>query len=463
MKKLTVYGSSKSKITASKVKSYFSAVLILLLSFTFIPHQVNADIVGVSAPNSGNFIEVYADVTWAVLSSNSLTLAGFTVLGAQAVTWNSDDLKFYAIVTTTTSNRRLVIVNPSSGVCTDIGDMGGQYSTLTYSSTTGTLYTMGGAGGGAIAERLYSVNITTAATTFLGGPYSLGADGEVIAYNYDDGFIYHWSGNATANMEKINLTTFAATPVVQSGLVHNEIFGAVYQGGGRFLATDINNNAITITSAGVVALQASGLVFEPRGLGYVDALLPVELASFTSSVSSNEVTLNWSTATETNNSGFDIERSNVRSQTSNEWIKVGNVAGNGTSTVSNSYSFTDRNLTSGNYSYRLKQIDFNGNFEYFNLSNEVNVGIPSEFELSQNYPNPFNPSTNLEFGISELGFVSLKIYNTSGMEIATLVNEIKTAGYYSVNFNASSLSSGVYFYSISADNFTATKKMLLVK
>ena len=188
-------------------------------------------------------------------------------------------------------------------------------------------------------------------------------------------------------------------------------------------------------------------------------LLPVELSSFVSAVNLNNVTLNWSTASETNNSGFDIERSNVNGQ----WSKVGNVAGNGTSSVSNSYSFTDRNLASGKYSYRIKQIDFNGNFEYFNLSNEVNVGIPTEYELSQNYPNPFNPSTSINFNLPVDGKVSIRLYDMSGKEVALLVNEVKTAGYYSVNFNASSLSSGVYFYSISADNFTATKKMLLVK
>ena len=188
-------------------------------------------------------------------------------------------------------------------------------------------------------------------------------------------------------------------------------------------------------------------------------LLPVELSSFVSSVNVNNVTLNWSTASETNNSGFDIERSSVNGQ----WSKVGNVAGNGTSTVSNSYSFADRYLASGNYSYRLKQIDFNGNFEYFNLSNEVNVSIPSKFELSQNYPNPFNPSTSINFNLPLDGKVSIRLLDMSGKEVAVLVNEVKTAGYYSVNFNASSLSSGVYFYSIAADNFTATKKMMLVK
>ena len=113
--------------------------------------------------------------------------------------------------------------------------------------------------------------------------------------------------------------------------------------------------------------------------------------------------------------------------------------------------------------YRLKQIDFNGNFEYFNLSNEVIIGIPSKFELSQNYPNPFNPSTKITFALPNDGKVSLKIYDMTGKEVMLLVNEVKTAGYYSDSFNASSLSSGIYFYTLSADNFTATKKMMLVK
>ena len=190
-----------------------------------------------------------------------------------------------------------------------------------------------------------------------------------------------------------------------------------------------------------------------------NSALPVELSSFSSAVSSNNVTLNWSTVSENNNSGFDVERSSAN----NTWSKVGNVSGNGTTTNGNSYAFTDRNLAAGNYNYRLKQIDFNGNFEYFNLSNEVIIGIPSKFELSQNYPNPFNPSTKISFALPNDGNVSLKIYDMSGKEAMTLVNEVKTAGYYSVSFNASSLSSGIYFYTLSADNFTATKKMMLVK
>lgn len=194
-----------------------------------------------------------------------------------------------------------------------------------------------------------------------------------------------------------------------------------------------------------------------------DNPLPVELASFTSVVNGSDVTLNWSTSVELNNSGFDIERSSLN----NEWSKIGFINGNGTSNNVNYYSFTDRNLRSGTYNYRLKQIDHNGNFEYFNLSNEVNIGIPLKYDLSQNYPNPFNPSTKINFALPNDGRVSLKIYDMSGKEVMTLINEVKTAGYYSVDFNASSsangLSSGVYFYRLSTSDFTATKKMMLIK
>ena len=216
---------------------------------------------------------------------------------------------------------------------------------------------------------------------------------------------------------------------------------------------------LSTTRSGNV-LTASGLSsFSDFALAGNDNPLPVELASFVSSVSGNNVTLNWSTASENNNSGFDIERSIVNGQ----WSKIGNVAGNGTSTVSQSYTFTDRNLSTGKYNYRLKQTDFNGNFEYFNLSSEVSIGVPAKFELSQNYPNPFNPTTKISFALPNDGKVSLKIYDMTGKEVMLLVNEVKTAGYYSVSFNASSLTSGVYFYTLSADNFTATKKMMLVK
>ncbi len=191
--------------------------------------------------------------------------------------------------------------------------------------------------------------------------------------------------------------------------------------------------------------------------------LPVELASFTSVVNRNNVTLNWSTANETNNAGFDIER---KAANSTQWSKVGNVSGNGTTHETKSYTFSDRPST-GSYSYRLKQIDFNGNSEYFTLSNEVVVGVPSSYAMSQNYPNPFNPTTKIDFDLPYDGKVSIVLFDISGREVGTLVNDVKTAGYYTVQFNASNLASGMYFYRISAqgtnNNFVQTKKMVLIK
>ncbi len=188
------------------------------------------------------------------------------------------------------------------------------------------------------------------------------------------------------------------------------------------------------------------------------ALYPVELTGFSSSTFKDNVTLNWSTSGETNNSRFEIERSTNKS----EWINAGNVAGSGNTNEPKNYSFTER-LISGKYDYRLKQIDFNGNFEYFYLSNEVEVGIPDRYFLSQNYPNPFNPSTTIDFELPSDGKVSLIIYDISGREIEKLLNESRTAGYYSVNFNASNLASGIYFYMITVNEFRLTKKMVVVK
>jgi len=196
-----------------------------------------------------------------------------------------------------------------------------------------------------------------------------------------------------------------------------------------------------------------------HSVDYNNDPLPVELASFAAATNRNNVTLNWSTAKEINNAGFDIER---KLTSANEWTRVGNVTGNGTTNEARNYSFNER-VSTGNYNYRLKQIDFNGNFEYFNLSSEVNVGVPDKYDMSQNYPNPFNPSTKINYDLPVDGKVSIVLYDISGREVAKLVNEVKPAGYYTVQFNASNLSSGMYFYRISANDFVSTKKMVLIK
>ncbi len=210
-------------------------------------------------------------------------------------------------------------------------------------------------------------------------------------------------------------------------------------------------------------LMSSGPMFSSNlavQFGPNIALLPVELSSFTSQVNGNSVKLNWATASELNNSGFEIERKNSES---NDWKKISFVQGNGTTNDSKNYFYDDKNITSGKYQYRLKQKDFNGNYEYHTLSNEVEIGIPKKFNLSQNYPNPFNPATKINFEIPRNLKVQLSVYDVTGKLASELVNEQRAAGYYTVEFNGSNLASGMYFYLIEAGEFSATKKMILVK
>ena len=206
----------------------------------------------------------------------------------------------------------------------------------------------------------------------------------------------------------------------------------------------------------------------------IEITIPVELTSFTSSVNENDVTLNWQTATETNNSGFQVERSKMLEARSEEWENIGFINGNGTTTEPQSYSFVDKDLPAGRqgleagkYQYRLKQIDFDGTFEY-SKTIEVEINAPLKFSLEQNYPNPFNPTTTIKFSIPAVGTrlalsVQLKVYDVLGKEIATLVNEEKPAGSYNIEFNGFNLASGIYYYQLRAGEFVETKKMLLLK
>jgi photosystem II stability/assembly factor-like uncharacterized protein len=189
------------------------------------------------------------------------------------------------------------------------------------------------------------------------------------------------------------------------------------------------------------------------------AIIPVELSSFLADINGNNVSLSWSTVSEKNNGGFDLERGDNL----NNFRSIYSVKGNGTSTEINKYSFIDKNLNPGTYYYRLKQLDLDGTYKYYYLGSELQIGTPDKYELSQNYPNPFNPSTLIKYSIPVDGMVSLKLYDISSKEVAVLVNENQKAGNYTFNFNARKFSSGVYFYTINSGNFTSTKKLLLLK
>jgi hypothetical protein len=188
-------------------------------------------------------------------------------------------------------------------------------------------------------------------------------------------------------------------------------------------------------------------------------IVPVELTSFTGNVNNlGQVILNWQTATELNNQGFEIER---RIESS-EFRTIAFVEGAGTVTEIRNYSFIDKTADQGINYYRLKQVDFDGTFAYSDEV-EVDVAAPLTFDLAQNYPNPFNPSTNIQFSIPESGNVKLSVYNLVGEEVAVLVNGFSQAGTFEVTFDASNLSTGVYLYKLQSANSVQTMKMMLLK
>jgi choice-of-anchor B domain-containing protein len=190
---------------------------------------------------------------------------------------------------------------------------------------------------------------------------------------------------------------------------------------------------------------------------HFDGMVPVELSSFTAKVTGNNVELNWTTATEKNNQGFEVQR-----KLGNEYYTIGFIEGNGTTTEIHNYSFFDKNLQPGTYTYRLKQVDFDGNFAY---SEEIIVEInnPSNFILNQNYPNPFNPSTSIKFSLPVSSFANLSIYNLVGEKVGELVNEVLQEGEYNYNFVAANLPSGIYIAKLSTENYNQTIKMTLLK
>ena len=202
---------------------------------------------------------------------------------------------------------------------------------------------------------------------------------------------------------------------------------------------------------------------------------PVELLTFEANYVDGEVVLNWSTATEVNNYGFEIERNipletietenlTIKNPVKYEtWEKVGFVEGNGNSNSPKSYSFEDKTAGQGKYVYRLKQVDTDGTYEYSGIVT-VETAVVSGYILEQNFPNPFNPATKIKFSIPESGNVTLKVFDSLGQEIATLLNHEMEAGNYEKDFVASNLPSGVYFYQLEAEGkFLQQKKMLLIK
>jgi hypothetical protein len=215
----------------------------------------------------------------------------------------------------------------------------------------------------------------------------------------------------------------------------------------------LNIEALAISGNNIFAGTDDGVWRRP-----LSEMIPVELISFTATTNDKGVILNWSTATELNNHGFEIQRSTE----GKEFFTIGFVNGHGTTTEQQNYSYADRNLVDGKYYYRLKQVDYDGSYEYSDVV-EAEWRSFNLYLLEQNYPNPFNPTTIIGFGLQNKSNVKITILNAIGEEVAVVLNEEREAGFHQVEFNAASLPSGVYFYRLQTGDFISTKKMLLLK
>ncbi|MCX7833791.1 MAG: T9SS type A sorting domain-containing protein, partial [Ignavibacteria bacterium] len=191
-----------------------------------------------------------------------------------------------------------------------------------------------------------------------------------------------------------------------------------------------------------------------------DAPMPVELLSFNYKIKIKDVTLKWITASEENNLGFEIQRNPIENNT---WEKIGFIEGKGTTKLPTIYEFTDKSTNFGKYRYRLKQIDYNGNYQYFTLNSIVEIKLPEKFELSQNYPNPFNNYTIINLICPSEEKVELKVFDISGREIITILNNTLKPGSYNFKINTEYLTSGIYFYRLIAGSTIITRSMVLIK
>lgn len=336
-----------------------------------------------------------------------------------------------------------LLVNVTDASASKTGDyffhLGSRYAPTTFS---------------AFCARLYA-KITAAGVVNLGVSNASTAGSQVYSpVNYTTNTTYLVILKYTLNQTGNDQLDFW---VKSSGVPVDEAIAGTPDGTQNTLTGQDTVNAVALrqgSSSTSVAVVVDGIRISTSWSG----VLPVELTSFTANAINGNIELLWKTATEKNNNGFDVERKSANS----EFVKIGFVKGNGTTTNLSTYSFTDKNVKE-NYSYRLKQIDFDGTFAYSNIVNASASSLPTTFALAQNFPNPFNPSTSISYSLPKAGVVTLAIFNTLGQKVKEVVNGFQEVGNYTVSINASDLSSGNYIYNLSLNGQSINKKMLLLK
>jgi photosystem II stability/assembly factor-like uncharacterized protein len=332
--------------------------------------------------------------------------------------------------------------------------IGGSNDWFYYSTNDGSSWTWEGSSSG-LAHAPMTLAVNSSGTIFAG------TSGWGVFKSTDGGI--NWTAVNT-NLGNLHINTLAINTA-----------GVIYAGttGGIFVSTDngsnwtINNSGLTNTDIRSLAFDYLGNVYAGAytsggagGLWRSTAILPVELATFTVFEKGNTSVLQWKTETEVNNYGFEVERRTIGTL---EWATIGFVQSHGTSNTPHEYTFLDKNLVNGKYLYRLKQIDNDASFTY-SKSVEVNIHhVPTMFSLAQNFPNPFNPSTTISFDLPATTFVSLKVFDLIGREVTSIVSEEMPAGSYSRQWDGQNFPSGIYFYRLTTDSYTATKKLVLMK
>lgn len=307
----------------------------------------------------------------------------------------------------------------------------------------------------------YSIASVNGGTDQIGGLVGISIDNSVISNCYSNGSI-----NIEPNTENTGGLTGEkdVSSTSESSFWNIETSGLDSSDGGEGITTVQMQSQQTFTDAGwdfsgvweIIGDNTPTLKNNPA------SGLPVELTLFNAVQRGNHVGLNWATSTESNNFGFDIER---RQATESGWKKIGFTEGAGNSNVKRNYSFVDKNLSAGTIFYRLKQIDVDGAFKYSKeVSIQIENVIPDGFVLEQNYPNPFNPETTIGFSVPEKSRIKLNIYNELGQKVRSLINGDYEAGSHTIRFDASGLSSGIYFYKLeSSRGLSDVKRMLLLK
>ncbi|MCU0344465.1 MAG: M12 family metallo-peptidase [Ignavibacterium sp.] len=266
---------------------------------------------------------------------------------------------------------------------------------------------------------------------------------------------------ANTNAAPVNCTNVNILLSTDGGQTFSTILAANTQNDGSESVTIPN----TPSNTARIKVEAVGnIFFDISNVNFtIEEAIPVELLSFSAQRTDAGVELNWKTATETNNSGFTIERS----RDEENFTQIGFVSGRGTTTEITSYNYLDTEIETGKYYYRLKQTDYDGTFKYLNVV-LVDAGLPKQFQLSQNHPNPFNPSTTIKFQLPVDANVRIDLYNSIGQKVSELLNNNLSGGVHEVTFEGTNLSSGIYYYTMNAiskdgNSFTSTKKMILMK